>query len=690
MPYTIRTKDGIEIPDVPDNIAADSPEARALVQAARAKRQGGSRPVQPGSPTAAALTHRRPVEPMRDRPYTPDEQQGANLPRGVRGALTAGQGLTFGLLDELAGAAGVMGQAGAYAGAGYANQPAPTVRPDEVYAPLRDVVRGGVEQFRRESPGVSMLTEAAGGLPFMAVGSTPAMTAGQRIAQGLRTGATAGGITGIGSSEAQTPGGVLEDALFGAVSGGVTGSAMPAVTGVVGGGARRVAAASGSQASAEKLARERLAMLLNRNLPYQFQDEGRGRFLPRIESRLRSLGENAPLAATGPETIAELDTLANMPGSTRQALNVTRRDIQARRGPALVSSAESVLEARGKPFNQTLDGFVTAKQEAARPHYAALESATVTVDDDIIRLLNRAKNALGGAQELARVAGTELPDLTKLSPGDTLPFTVLDTVKRSLWDIAEGAKGEFGKATERSRAYNGLRRELIEKLDAASPVDASGRSIYRTARETFESGAQVETAMRRGADAMGEKVDDLRSVVEGMDGPELEAFQLGAAQALRDKLGTQAGQTQILNLYKEPTMKAKLQIIFGNDFNKFRRAVLQQEQLKEVERAGRGSQTFGREAQAADMGQFMEALDTAQAAKSGNLVETVKRGAGRLAMPEPVRNELSRMMLKRGFEGRMEARQAQELADALARARTRRARGLGGAAGATTSSQLGE
>jgi hypothetical protein len=38
MPYTIRTKDGIEIPNVPDNVDKNSPQAKALVQAERAKR----------------------------------------------------------------------------------------------------------------------------------------------------------------------------------------------------------------------------------------------------------------------------------------------------------------------------------------------------------------------------------------------------------------------------------------------------------------------------------------------------------------------------------------------------------------------------------------------------------------------------------------------------------------------------
>ena len=112
--------------------------------------------------------------------------------------------------------------------------------------------------------------------------------------------------------------------------------------------------------------------------------------------------------------------------------------------------------------------------------------------------------------------------------------------------------------------------------------------------------------------------------------------------------------------------------------------------MKEVERAGRGSQTFGREAQAADMGQFMEAVDTAQAVKTGNVMGLIQRGAGRLAMPEPARNEPSKMLLKRGAEARLELQQAQDLANALARARTRRARGVGTAAGIATTGQTGE
>lgn len=595
---------------------------------------------------------------------------GAALPRGVRAAMTAGQGLTLNFLDELGGAAalGQLGQSYAMGG----TDVAPT-RAD--YTAPRDIVRGGVKQFAQESPGAAMGLEFAGGIPTMIVGGGGALTLGQRVAQALKTGGAFGGVSGAGASKADTPSGVAGDALTGAAISGGLGAFGSGAGGVLSAAGRRGAAALGNERTAQELARERLANVLNKTLPNQFQPSGQ--FQKRVKSRLGSLGPNAPLAAVGPETVAELDVLASMPGTSRRNLNVARREIQSGRGPALVSAAEEALKATGRPFQQTLEGFVTAKQQAAKPFYDQLQDATVTVDKELISLLQRAERAHGGAEELAQVAGRNLPSLSSLTAGQSLPFNSLDTVKKALWDIAEGAKGEFGASTERSRAYHKLRRELIDKLDKASPVDDFGRSIYRTARETFESGAQLETAMRRGANAMGEKVDDLRSTMNDMDIAEVEAFRLGAAQALRDKLGTQAGQTQILNLYKEPALQSKLKVIFGNDFNKFRRAVLQEEQIKEVERAGRGSQTFARGAQAEDMGQFMDAVDTAQATKTGDVSGLIRRGVSALAMPEPVRNELSKMLLKKGFAAKTETQQAQALADALARRRGKRARATG-------------
>jgi len=241
----------------------------------------------------------------------------------------------------------------------------------------------------------------------------------------------------------------------------------------------------------------------------------------------------------------------------------------------------------------------------------------------------------------------EALDLANIRPGDRIPFTVLDNLKRALYDIEENAKGEFGKPTNLSRNYTNLRREFIEKLDALSPTDQQGQSIYRQARQAFQSQAQLETAMTRGRQAMREDVEELGEIVKDLDPAELEAFRLGAAQAIRDLAGGQAGQTRLLNLYKEPALQARLRTIFGNDFRAFQRTILQQEQLKKVERLGQGSQTFQRLAGAEDQSRFMDVMDAARATQQGGLplVEMAGRKFSQLRMPEPTRNRLAQMLL---------------------------------------------
>lgn len=89
-------------------------------------------------------------------------EAGARLPTGVKATLQGLRGATLGFIDELAGAGAAAGMAGAYSGAGYAGQPAPTMRPDQAGMLAKEAVRGGLEQFEAEQPGAAMATEIFG------------------------------------------------------------------------------------------------------------------------------------------------------------------------------------------------------------------------------------------------------------------------------------------------------------------------------------------------------------------------------------------------------------------------------------------------------------------------------------------------------------------------------------------------
>lgn len=50
MPYTVKTKDGITIPNIPDTLAPDSADVRAMV--AKAREDRGSQPITPNQRAA--------------------------------------------------------------------------------------------------------------------------------------------------------------------------------------------------------------------------------------------------------------------------------------------------------------------------------------------------------------------------------------------------------------------------------------------------------------------------------------------------------------------------------------------------------------------------------------------------------------------------------------------------------------
>lgn len=74
MPYTVRTKDGITLPNIPDTLAPDSPDVRAMVAQARAQRQ--AQPPTPEQraqdlrPGVAAANLANPAPPVPEEPHT--------------------------------------------------------------------------------------------------------------------------------------------------------------------------------------------------------------------------------------------------------------------------------------------------------------------------------------------------------------------------------------------------------------------------------------------------------------------------------------------------------------------------------------------------------------------------------------------------------------------------------------------
>jgi len=426
------------------------------------------------------------------------------------------------------------------------------------------------------------------------------------------------------------------------------------------GGAKAAGALGGniaqriSESSAAEAAKLKLAEVLSKSgVGSLFEPGGAGNALSQIEARLAKLGPEATLVdAAGQPTKVLLDTLATLPGQAKTLVEQLIRNRQATRPERIMTAADEALGTGGAGYKTTLDALVQKAKTDSEPYYSQIKDLSVRVDDSLHNLIQRAPDAWKAAKDLAIREGKTPLDLSKIKPGDDLSFEALDTLKRALWTIGEKEKVNF-KPTAESRATNNLRNELTRKLDDLSPKDKQGNSIYKMAREAFAGPAEMESAVVAGRTAMKTDEIGVAELTKGMSASELEAFRVGALQSLRDKVGTEAGQTSLLKMWKEPATSGKLKEIFGKDYREFAASVAKEARLKELEQTGRGTKTAQRLLAAGelDAGDAMQAGQAVASAGQGNaapLVNTIMNLTKKISTPEQTRNEMAKLLMQQG------------------------------------------
>jgi len=597
----------------------------------------------------------------------------ADLSMPSKMGLAAAQGLTFNFAPKIAGA----GAAGMdILQRGFDSTPT------ETYANTRDYIKGVNEQFRETNPKTAFASEVVGGLPLLltplgmtskAKQTADALSAAEKMAMAAKMAGTQGTISAVGASDINpvtSPTEYTQDiakkAAIAAASGGVLSGGGQAVYNVGSNVAQRYI-----PESAKDAARIKLAQALQRGS----SADGSNTVLSRVEREME-LNPNASIAqAGGPSALAQLDVLASMPGQAKTLVERRIREQQTFRPERLANAADEALGTQGKGFTATLEALDATKKAAATPLYQKLENVSLRVDPELQALIQASTSAHGKAELLTQL-NRQLPlDISKLKAGDDVPLKVLDVVKQSLYDLGESSRGEFGKATNTSRAYDDLRVALTKKLEALSPADKNG-SIYRQALDAYAGPSQLGNAVVKGRTAMKQDDIALSDLMGNMSPSELEAFRIGALQSLKDKVGTEAGQTSLLKMWKEPATSNRLKEIFGDNYQRFAQEVAKEARLKPLEQVGRGSGTFSRMAGAEDLGVMPTTMAAGKAvanAATGNPIAAmgeatnVKNRIGQVInqMPETTRNELAKMLLLRGPTGRLEVENTAALIRAL-------------------------
>lgn len=602
------------------------------------------------------------MEQAQTASYSKGRQEGNPVVRGLSNVL---QGPTFGFGDEISGAVG-----GAY-------KTLTGGKPfKENYRDARDYMRGVQDQYREDFPIGSVATQFMAAAPTLVLnplgaGTNRAIAAaspkaaawlnpatkltgvGANSVRAATSGAGYGAVSGAGNSTAESVSGVLDDAATGAVTGAVTAGAMQPVQMGVGAGGRNVAQRV-SGGAANTFAQQKVAQSLVRDGRGSVMQSGSVNPIDQVNARYRKLGPEGTVADAGGENTRQLlDTLATLPGRTKDRAHTLIRDRQSGRAGRLVAAADDALGTRSAGFQQTIEALDGARRQAAAPYYSQLEGLTAQVDDDVLKLLGKTAGIHGEAQKLYRLQTGEDLALGALKKGDPVPFAMLDTLKQSLYDAAESAKRQGNN--KMARAIDDARVQLTGKLDSIAPK-VNGESVYKLARDAYAGPSQLIDAAEMGRTAMKADTFDVSSAVRSMSQSEAEAFRVGALQALREKSGTQSGQTSLLKMWMEPSTRDRLKAIFGKDYREFSAAVAKEARLKGLEGVGRGSQTASRMYGAGDL-DVAPLLDTATLATSaahGN-ASGMLTGAtnlwNRVKTPEAVRDSMGRILMSQGQEG---------------------------------------
>jgi hypothetical protein len=646
--------------------------------------------------TTALQNNIKPGEILSFLGQSPAYREGTELPESFRGFVSAMQGPTFNTFPRIVGAVGAPFAA--------LEQGIPL---SEAYAQGRDIMRGAAESYQQESPYkaaggqlVASLPVVVGGLTSTAVrniggatlpaiervapsiapsiqaagrymtaapGAGQVMGMGQRMAQAGGAGAGYGFVSGLGGSYEDDAIEMLKEAGKSALISGGLGVTTQPVMGILGAGGRQ-AMARMSPTAAGTYAQQKVAEALIRDVPEPLTGANA---LSRAQARLLKLGPEARIADVGDKSMRNLlDVQATLPGTTAAATERAIRERQVGRAGRLMTGADETLGTSGAQFLQTLDNFNAQRFADSRPYYAAIDKAVLQVDNSLTDVFNKSKGVQGASELLFQTKTGQTIDLSKLKYGEQVPMNVLDTLKQSLYDASK----ELRKAGQNSQAnaYDDVRKKLVGVLEAKSPK-VGNQSAYTLAMKTWAGPSQMMDAAEIGRSVMKGDILDIQQATRGMAPSEIDAFRIGVLQGLREKTGTEAGQTSLLKFYKEPATQARLKAAFGDDYKAYTATVLKEEQLKKLESAGRGSQTAARLAGQADL-DVAPVVQTAGALASLNpaaIITSAANLARQTQTPEAVRNQIGKILLSR------DPQQLSQLAEIIRKLNESRARAAG-------------
>lgn len=562
----------------------------------------------------------------------------------VETARSAGQGATFGMLDELEAAL----RTGSIS--------------NEEYTKLRDQLRGQQKQFGEDFPAVKTPVELAGGfaVPIGIMGKVVAplaqetralITGGEGLGgQVLRTtaaGMTTGALSGYGYAEKDAG----TEAAKGAIFGGVLGGTVPIVIDKAGTIIKNVlnSAGIGDQATA---ASKMLASYMQKdNLTPQEAQQAL--------DELKRLGVPNPVIA---DLGANLKNLAynayivqsKAKGATENFLESRLIDQPNNIVKGLVEKAGLAKDVNGYEYLNALAESQALKASAAYP-----KAYSLAIDARPFRTyIDRPVfvEAYKEAQKRAAVKGETLPDLDAIRNAQSVPTDILHKIKIGLDGLIEKETDAVTtKVTGYGRDLINVKNEFNDKIKALN-------NDYKLANAEFADASRIRSSFEMGQKYQNLDTKEAVANLKKMNNDEKEAFRLGLMANINQRVGDFKGGDFTRQIFKSDNQKLLIRNAFTDtvdangkviksaqdaytDFSQYIKGL--EQQSKTAKKIIGGSPSGER---IASTDQARELAGIAESAATGNVFGLMKAaGSSLLARAKGISSESSEMLQKKLF-----------------------------------------
>jgi len=571
-------------------------------------------------------------QPQGNQPQAFTSVLGPGVPySGVaESARAVGQGVTFGLLDELEAAL----RTGSISGPEYERQ--------------RNQLREQQKQFGQDMPIVKTGLEIGGSLivPFGAAKQVARLAP---EAQALVTGTTLTGqaarATGVGTATGAASGyGFAEKdegtaAAVGGVFGGLLGGSVPIVVDKFGTLIKNVLNSAGIGDQQTATSKMLASYLKKDNLtPTEAQQ---------ALDELRRIGVPNPVIADLGKSLQDLAYSAYVvqskaKGSTQEFLENRLIDQPNDIVKGLVEKAGLAKNVNGFEYLEALTANQKRMASQSYPDaYSKAISATPFrqyVDRPVFQ------KAYEEAVKRAGVFGQTLPDLSAIRNAQSVPTDILHQIKIGLDRVIDA---ETDSVTKKMTGYGG---DVVKVKNEFNDLIKSLNPEYKKANAEFADAERISKAFKMGEDYQKLDPAEAASKIKKLNSDEKEAFRLGVMADVNNRLGTFKGGDFNKQIFKSENQKLLLRNAFPDqasytEFSQYVKSLGQQSSTKQ--RVLGGSRT-DENAAVREEANLLGSLATATA--TGDMLSMLRAGGtALLSRAKGISSETSEALQKRLF-----------------------------------------